>query len=132
MRTRNNGSRIFMTELMFAIFYFIIIAAICVQAFAKGYLMSREASELTNAVNLAGNACESFYADPDFENFSAFYDENWEETEPDQSVYKVTGIVSSGPSNYSYESTMSLTVTKTEDDSVIYSLNVEKGKGLED
>ena len=127
MKTRNNGSRIFLTELMFAILYFIIIAAICVECFAKSYNMSSQAKEKTNAVSLASNAAELFLGLDDYENFTTYYDEDWNETTEDEK-YKVTGIVT----DEGQMKNMSITVTKLSDDSVIYSLNVEKAIYLED
>lgn len=132
MGIRNNGSRIFMTELMFSILYFIIIAAICVQCFASGYKMSSEASELTQAVNLASNACELFYADDTFKSFTDYYDSSWEECQINEASYKVTGIVSEQISNCSFERYMSVTVSTSDDAKKIYALSVEKGLGLED
>ena len=52
MKNRNNGSRIFMTELMFSILFFIIVSAICVQCFAVSFAKSRQANEMTKAINL--------------------------------------------------------------------------------
>ena len=81
MKNRNNGSRIFMTELMFSILFFIIVAAICVQCFATAYAKSRDAKELTNAINIATNAAEDYLAEPDFVGFTDYYDADWNKTE---------------------------------------------------
>lgn len=132
MRNNRTGSRIFMTELMFSILYFIIIAAVCVQCFAGSYAMSRDAKEITNAVNIAGNAAEEFLVDDSFDNFTEYYDSDWKKTDDANSVYKTTGIVSSDYGNYSLMVSLSVTVTKMVDDSEVYSLNVKKALPLED
>ena len=92
MKNRNNGSRIFMTELMFSILFFIIVAAICVQCFATAYAKSRDAKELTNAINIATNAAEDYLAEPDFVGFTDYYDADWNKTES-EGEYKATAIV---------------------------------------
>ena len=124
MKIRNNGSRIFLTELIFAIFFFIVIAAVCVQCFATSYSMSKAASEKTQAVNAATNAAELFVGYLGAEDFTKYYDSNWCELheESDEACYRVTGIITDDE----LVSAMNITVSKMADDSIIYSLNVEK------
>ena len=74
MKNRNNGSRIFMTELMFSILFFIIVSAICVQCFAGSFAKSRQANEMTKAINLASNAAEEYLVSDNYEDFTEQYD----------------------------------------------------------
>lgn len=56
----NSGSKLFLTELMIAIFFFAVISAICIQAFSEAHTRSVESEELTQGVNAASNAAEYF------------------------------------------------------------------------
>lgn len=123
MKNRSNGSRIFLTELMFSILFFIIVVAICVQCFATAFAQSRDAREMTEAVNVATNAAEKFLADPAFEGFTEYYDDNWQVTEKDEK-YKTTAILTEAENQKSCQSLH--IVVSTVDDKEIYSLVVEK------
>lgn len=123
MQIRNNGSRIFMTELMFSILFFIIVSAICVQCFATAYGTSRDAKEITGAVNVATNAAEKYLTNSGFEGFTEYYDGNWQRVE-DKGAYKATAIVTEAESTKSCQSLH--IVVATADDKEIYSLVVEK------
>ena len=123
MKNRNYGSRIFMTELMFSILFFIIVSAICIQCFATAYAKSKEAREMTGAVNVASNAAEQYLVDPKFEGYTEYYDENWQIVE-DKGVYKNTAIITDAEDKKSCQS-MHIVVA-TADDKEIYSLVVEK------
>ena len=127
MKIRNNGSRIFLTELMFSILFFIVIAAVCVQCFAHSVILSHAAEVKTEAVNLATNEAETFLSEYGEESFTKYYDDGWKETDAD-GTYKITGIVSSEGSI----DTMHITVSYLDTDEEIYSLTVEKAWGLED
>lgn len=134
MKIRNNGSRIFLTELMFSILFFIIIASICVQCFAQGYVMSKQADQLTQAVNLASNTCEMFLATDDFpDETKVYYDEDWAQVnDSDNASYMVDSVVTEKVGSTSYLQELSVYVISVEDDEEIYSLSVEKGTPLED
>ncbi len=127
--TRNNGARIFLTELMFSILFFIIIAAVCVQCFATSVTMSRQAKETSEAVNVASNQAELFLGGVTESDFSIYYDSDWKEViDQSQAVYMATGLISeSGDLEV-----MDITVTATESDLSLYTLEVEKAQGLED
>ena len=124
MKNRNNGSRIFLTELMFSISFFIIVAAICVQAFAGSYAKSKEANELTQAVNVATNAAEEYLSQDDFKCFTEYYDEKWQKIDGDNGSFKVTGIVTD-PEKKGQCQSMHVVVSTIEDEE-IYSIVVEK------
>ena len=95
MKTRNNGSRIFLTELMFSIMFFIIVAAICVQCFALSVSQSRDAKELTKAINVATNAAEEYLTSKSGMDFTEYYDEKWNQVTENsvEDGYKATGII---------------------------------------
>ena len=123
MKTRNNGSRIFMTELMFSILFFIIVSAICVQCFATAYAKSKDAKEMTGAVNVASNAAEEYLTTSGFEGYTEYFDENWQEV-ADKGAYKATAIITEPETSNSCQSLR--IVVATSDDREIYSLVVEK------
>ena len=124
MKNRNNGSRIFMTELMFAILFFIVVSAICVQCFAGSYAKSSEAKELTNAINLASNAAEEYLVEDNYEGFTSYYDSAWHISDDKDAAYKVTSLVIEPESKGQCQSMH--VVVSTMSDEEIYSLEVEK------
>ena len=124
MKSRNNGSRIFMTELMFSILFFIIVSAVCIQCFAGSYRTSKEAKELTEAVNLATNTAEQYLAADTFTNFTDYYNDNWEKTDAAEGQYKLTAMVEEAASAKECQ-VMHVTVA-TMDDEELYSLEVKK------
>lgn len=89
---RDNSAKLFLTELMLAIFFFSLVTAFCVQLFVEAHAMSTESEKLTKAVNTAANAAEC-YSSWDFQKESwqsifpqgsweqdkwqLSYDENW-------------------------------------------------------
>lgn len=61
MRERShNGSKLFLTELMIAIFFFAVVTAVCVQLFAEAHIMSVRSEALTQSVNAAANVAECY------------------------------------------------------------------------
>ena len=125
MRPRNNGSRIFMTELMFSILFFIVSAAICVQCFATAVSKSRDAKELTGAINVASNAAEEYLASETTEGFTEYYNDNWEEVaDNSEGKFKATAIVTE-PEKKGECQTFHVVVSNMKDEE-IYSLVVEK------
>lgn len=124
MKSRNNGSRIFMTELMFSILFFIIVSAICVQCFAGSFARSKDANEMTQAINLASNAAETYLVTDDYSGFTDYYDSNWRPADDINGTYKVTSLVIE-PEKAGQCQTMHVVVSTMEDEE-IYSLKVEK------
>lgn len=51
-------SGLFLLEMMISILFFSIVAAICVQIFAKAHMMSRKAHDLNMAVSYASSGAE--------------------------------------------------------------------------
>ncbi|MCR5416888.1 MAG: hypothetical protein K6E79_08835 [Pseudobutyrivibrio sp.] len=128
MRNRGNGSRLFLTELMFAILFFIVISAVCVQCFAASFVRSKEANQMTEAVGVTTNAAELYLSDVQDTDFTIYYDEDWKEVS-EEGKYKLTGIITAADDT-GLES-MSLRVSTMEDEKEIYSLVVEKAIPLE-
>ncbi len=123
MKNRNNGSRIFLTELMFAILFFIIVSAICVQCFATAFAKSVDAKELTHAVNIATNLAEEYLASDDFDGRTEYYDKDFNQVSS-ISEYSATAIVIEPEKKTDCEK-LHIVVTNSKDEE-IYSLMVEK------
>lgn len=124
MKNRNNGSRIFMTELMFAILFFIIVSAVCVQCFAGSFVKSSDAKDITQAVNLASNAAEDYLCNDNYEGFTDYYDDDWQLSSDAGAKYKVTSLVIE-PENTGDCQSMHVVVSTITDEE-IYSLEVKK------
>lgn len=80
---------------------------------------------MTQAVNIATNAAEEYLASDDFESFTVFYDEEWNEISGEGS-YKTTATVTA-PEADGTCGTMRVVVATAEDEE-IYSLEVEKAQ----
>ena len=124
MSSRNNGSRIFMTELMFSILFFIIVSAVCVQCFAGSFKKSREAKEITQAVNLATNQAEEFLSEDHYLDSTEYYDKDWKLSDDEHGQFKVTSLVVEPEESGKCQSLH--VVVSTMEDEEIYSLVVEK------
>lgn len=124
MKNRNNGSRIFMTELMFSILFFIIVSAICVQCFAGSFAKSRQANEMTKAINLASNAAEEYLVSDDYQGFTDYYDSDWNISDDVNGAYKVTSLVIEPERKGECQSMHVVVSTITDEE--IYSLEIEK------
>lgn len=104
MKSRSSSS-LFLIELIIALLFFSVCAAICVNIFAKSALMAKNARESENAVLLAENAAAAYKSaggdmdktaallggSCDSGSVSASYDENCSAAE-DDSVYFLTII----------------------------------------
>ncbi len=123
MKIRNNGSRIFLTELLFSIFFFIIISAVCVQCLATSFAKSKEAEVITGAVNVASNLAERYLADDNIEKQTEYYDEDWNPVENDWE-FESTAIISEDENEENCE--MMHIIVSNKRDEIIYSLNVKK------
>ncbi|MBO6128761.1 MAG: hypothetical protein J6P79_07670 [Pseudobutyrivibrio sp.] len=124
MKNRNNGSRIFMTELMFSILFFIIVSAICVQCFAGSFAKSHQANEMTKAINLASNAAEEYLVSDDYQGFTDYYDSDWNISDDVNGAYKVTSLVIEPERKGECQSMHVVVSTITDEE--IYSLEIEK------
>lgn len=62
MKTTNSSkSGLFLMELILAIFFFSVAAAICVRLFVTSHELSRESVRLNHAVTMAESIAEAFY-----------------------------------------------------------------------
>jgi len=98
MPTRGNTrASLFLMELIFAILFFALGSAVCVQAFARAYTVSRQAKELAFASATVSGAAEALRADA-FEicfptayesdgGFAVAYDAEFGTCEPGQGRY---------------------------------------------
>ena len=66
MHTQRSSSKsgLFLMELILAIVFFAMASAICIQLFAKSYVLSNASADLSMAVASAQSAAESFQAYP--------------------------------------------------------------------
>jgi len=141
---KNNGSRMFLTELLFSILFFIIVVAVCVELFAQAHLNSVRAKELTEAVSAATNCAEYYLAwdgsskswEATFEGakctedgFVNYLDDNFLSCEGTSAVYVVAG---SFFNEGNWMQRANITVKSLDDEREIYNLEVKKAIFLED
>lgn len=69
MKTRNRpgSSTLFLLELVFAILFFALAAAVCVQFFVRSHVLSTEAKALNMAVNTVSSTAEMVAASGDLD-----------------------------------------------------------------
>lgn len=95
-RTPARRSSLFLLECMIAILFFIIVAAVCIQLFAKSYTISRKSEDLTMAVQLTSSYVEEFRGGRDFpEELCVYYDASWSICEKAESEHTLTITVTS-------------------------------------
>lgn len=95
-RTPARRSSLFLLECMIAILFFIIVAAVCIQLFAKSYTISRKSEDLTMAVQLTSSYVEEFRGGRDFpEELFVYYDASWSICEKAESEHTLTITVTS-------------------------------------
>ncbi len=102
MSQKDHRSSLFLLELIFAIFFFALAAAVCIQLYASAHLTQERTSRLGRAVPLAESACSAFqssggdlsalsaffpegHLNTDGSVFSVAYDEEWNPLGPDSS-----------------------------------------------
>lgn len=61
MKKAINHNSLFMIELIISIFFFIICASVCLEAFVKAHTLSQKSDELNHALNLCQNMTSFFY-----------------------------------------------------------------------
>ncbi len=111
---KGNGSRLFLTELMFSILFFILIVTVCSQLIVKAHLLSLQSSKLTQAVNVCENVAEKFLSGADAE-YPLFLDENFKEG---GDKYELVCIVT----NEGRYEKIHIVLTEVEKDYVLYDL----------
>lgn len=121
-RVDNNGSRMMLTELIFSIFFFMVIVAVCIQLFASAFITQKKSKDLATAVNICASEADKFIATGLIED-NAFYDIEGAVVEEADALYRLTSEIT----NEGSLEKLVLTFTKLEDESEIYSLKVERG-----
>lgn len=86
MQQQSKRSSLFLLELILAIGFFCIAAAICVQIFVKSYNIEQDSSALNHAVHLATSAAETFRK-TDVDDYKVYYDQDWAECSQDNAYY---------------------------------------------
>lgn len=119
----NNGSRMMLTELIFSIFFFMVIVAICIQLFASAFITQKKSRDLATAVNICANEADKYIATGDLDDGS-YYDIDGAVSDEANGVYKLTAEAS----DESGVEKAVITFTKLEDNSEVYSLVVERSK----
>lgn len=103
MGQKFSKSNLFLVELMVSVLFFALCAGVCLSMFAAAHQMSVNSSDLTNALNAAGQGAECVKEDKELiidilqgtrieENiYVVYYDSNWE-TVQDKSlmIYEMT------------------------------------------
>ena len=90
-----NPSSLFLLELIFAILFFSVASAVCVQVFVKSHTLSTEAHDLTQASpDDMKNLLEDAYSDAvniASENFTIFYDSDFIPCSQETAVWQLSG-----------------------------------------
>ncbi|MBE5995093.1 MAG: hypothetical protein E7247_22220 [Paenibacillaceae bacterium] len=60
---RKNRSNVMMMEMIVAVFFFLLCAAVCIQAFVKADLLSKRAADLNQSVLIAQSTAEIWKAE---------------------------------------------------------------------
>lgn len=137
MRERgSNGSKLFLTELMIAIFFFAVMVAVCIQLFAEAHTLSIRSKELVQSVNAASNVAEYYTMwDGETESWQKMFpegswqgdtwqmalDDEWQQTE-EAGSYQVQMELSHGTGVDSAQ----ITVIRDGTDDVLYELTVKR------
>ncbi len=121
MNKRSSSSRLFLTEMMFAILFFVVIVGVCTQVFAQSYIMSKQANEKAGAVNVATNAAEYFLGDDTVASHTEYYDSSWMPAGSNGEYKLVSTVVIADTIKQN-----DIVVIKNADESVVYELTVKK------
>lgn len=121
------SSRLFLTELVFSIFFFIIIVTVCVELFAKAHGMSQEAGVLTDAVERVSNCAEEFVAAGAANGGAAqvFYDQDWNEVKDETEACYVMDIKITDQGKLEQAN---IQMIQLKEDKIIYELIVDRPK----
>lgn len=133
----NRSSKLFLMELIIAIFFFSIISAVSVQLFSEAYTRSVRSKELVQSVNLASNVAE-YYRVWDWQEASwqevfpegvwqgndwqIAYDEAWKPTEEEARYLLCMELVEQDGMKEAQ-----IVVSEEETGRIIYELTVKRG-----
>lgn len=124
MNSHSSKAGLFLMELIIAILVFSIAGAVCVQLFAKSYMLSIHSRELSNAVSLAQSQAEIFYGNPgDITDADVFYNKDFELCSRDAASYEMTAEEDKGDISGIRKYSISINRISGEE---IYSLCVER------
>ena len=59
---KNHHTSLFLIELLLGILAFLLASALCIELFAKSYLLNQDSKNLTNATRIASNVAEIYKA----------------------------------------------------------------------
>lgn len=133
-------SSLFLMELMIAILFFSLSAAVCVRIFVKSSALELESADLNSAVNASSSIAEILHhhkapveylkdrypsADFDENSICVYYDTDWQPTNKEQSVYTLE-LTLNDSTTYRIGH---IEVYKA--DQVLYTLTIEKYMGME-
>ena len=124
MQQPSKRSSLFLLELILAIAFFSIAAAICVQFFVRSHTLEKESTELNYAVHKATSAAEEF-RHTDVESYEVFYDKNWGQCTKTEASYTLKLDVDSSKSPQEAQ------IIVSTNSSTIYELKVLKNANLE-
>ena len=133
MKHRNSRSALFLMELIFAILFFAIASAVCVQLFVRAHLISRDTQDLNQAMAGAQSAAAVLQAEQgdlaaasvllegsQMENgvLTLRYDSDWQ---PAEEEAQTSYLLQMTPDE---EQTTQITVTRIEDGEVLIVLSL--------
>lgn len=139
MANQEKGARssLFLIELILVLFFFLLVASVCIQIFVKAYSMSRSSRELSHAQSQCASVSEiltgtreaapalsQYFPEGEMkeEGFCISYDQDFAACESDQAVYMLTVHLSDITSGNIVVSGADLKFTRGEE--VIYTLTV--------
>ena len=124
MQQPSKRSSLFLLELILAIAFFSIAAAICVQFFVKSHALEEDSTNLNRAVHVATSAAEQFrYSEID--SYELYFDNDWAECSQDEAIYTLKLVV-----NHS-KSPQEAQISVSTSNSLLYELKVLKNANLE-
>lgn len=99
---RKNRSNVMMMEMIAVVFFFLLCAAVCIQAFVKADLLSKRAADLNQSVLIAQSTAEiwkaegeaglkshsySLKGDASVQTYTRLYDKHGNTADPSHAVY---------------------------------------------
>lgn len=88
-------SSLFLIELMIALLFFSVAAAVCIQLFTQSHIVSRKSSNLNEALLISEGFAEKFRAsNGSMEGSVNYYDADWHECQKDSAIYTSTLSIS--------------------------------------
>ena len=124
MQQPSKRSSLFLLELILAIAFFSIAAAICVQFFVKSHALEEDSTNLNRAIHIATSAAEEF-RHSEIESHEQYYDQNWEKCSQNEAIYTLKLVV-----NHS-KSPQEAQISVSTSNSLLYELKVLKNANLE-